>query len=262
MMLIGESGATKSSWGIAGKPETLFTTRGFRGTQSTSEDIYKILQEVKEQFETASSVNEIHLFCSGCLTDEPNQRVRSLLHQVFPSIRNSAVYSDLHAAGISTLKNHTGLGIILGTGSVAFEWDGRNPVRVFGGKGFPGGDFAGGADLGLRLLQCDHKEIISFLTKDEYELVQQLTSKKQLIPGEVGQLAKPVIRNKQNPLLKKLITRALIDFMAEIPSDRAYSRIGVSGSIGTFLQDELQEFFHSSTLFFTPSPIHSLLTQS
>lgn len=261
MILIGESGATKSSWGIAGKPETLFTTLGFRGTQSKSEDIYKILQEVKVEFETAS-FNEIHLFCSGCLKDAPRQRVRSLLHHIFPSIRNNAVYSDLHAAGISTLKNHTGLGVILGTGSVAFEWDGRNPVRVFGGKGFPGGDFAGGADLGLRLLQCDHKEIIPFLTKDEYELVQQLTSKKQLIPGEVGKLARPVIRNKQNPMLKNLITKALVDFTAEIPSDKKYSRIGVSGSIGTFLQDELQEFFHSSTLFFTPSPIHFLLAQS
>lgn len=65
-----------------------------------------------------------------------------------------AVYllSDLHAACLGAHKGNEGAAIIIGTGSAGARWE-NDQFRDIGGHGFPIGDIASGAWLGLKAIQ-------------------------------------------------------------------------------------------------------------
>jgi len=187
--------------------------------------------------------------------------------QTFPNCPEILVKSDLHAAGISALGSKTGFCIILGTGSVGFTWENNDVQEIYGGKGFPGGDFLGGADLGRRLISLLQKKNDPSLLK-AFELkygdisphADHVSSKKS--PSYFGQFAPFVLNHRHHPEIASFIRDACSEFFSDIPDLKSFEKIGIVGSIGSLLKDEIQEYLGFSNyhnLTYIQHPINNLI---
>lgn len=263
-MLIAESGASKIDWCLVSQDKVHhFVTEGIRCGNTSIDKINQILERTSRYFDQFS-IDHLHFYCSGCLSKERQNEMLVHLQSHFAHINNIRVLSDLHAAAYSTFGNNSGLGIILGTGSVFFTWNGTDVIDVYGGKGFPDGDFAGGADLGFRLIEMMKKtDDLNLRTEFEkkFESLNKL-SPNTFSASEYAVFAPFVIKNKQHPDISELINDALNDLFFELPKSNQYKNIAVIGSIGCFLEDEAREKLKEYSAYkvhFVKSPIKGLV---
>lgn len=268
MILIGESGATKASWAFISSSEIKrLNTSGIRCGTTSAENTEAVLNEVCEKFTLSANLQAIHFFCSGCFDQVRQQEMLKHFKQTFPNCREIRIKSDLHAAGLSALENKDGFGIILGTGSVGFTWKNNEVQKLYGGKGFPGGDFLGGADLGKRLINLfsskqDHPLIGEFERKfGSLKTVKDVLSR-ELSPSDYGKLTPFVLAHRNNHDIAKLLEDALKDFFSDLPDLNKFENIGIVGSIGFLLKDEIQRFLRLSShhnLSYIQHPIDQLI---
>jgi len=152
MILIADSGSTKTSWcytGINSKPE-YFSTSGINPFFRTAEDILSELKsELKPQL--PGKVHQIFFYGAGIVNDEKGDVVKSALEKLFPNAEIE-VNSDLLAAARATLQNQKGIACILGTGSNSCLYDGQTIVSHVPPLGFILGDEGSGAVLGRKLV--------------------------------------------------------------------------------------------------------------
>jgi N-acetylglucosamine kinase-like BadF-type ATPase len=152
MILIADSGSTKTSWcytGINSKPE-YFSTSGINPFFRTAEDILSELKsELKPQL--PDKVHQIFFYGAGIVNEEKGDVVKSALEKLFPNAEIE-VNSDLLAAARATLQNQKGIACILGTGSNSCLYDGQTIVSHVPPLGFILGDEGSGAVLGRKLV--------------------------------------------------------------------------------------------------------------
>ncbi|MBP8041171.1 MAG: ATPase [Bacteroidales bacterium] len=153
MILIADSGSTKTHWKLLKKDNTLEThyTKGlnpfFTDKNVFSEVINHGLPIPKDQVEA------LHFYGSGCGTEGMIAVVKEYLHESFPTAAIS-VYGDLFGAARAMLGNQKGIACILGTGSVSCVYDGQKIIRGIPSLGYILGDEGGGVTLGRELLKA------------------------------------------------------------------------------------------------------------
>ena len=153
MILIADSGSTKTHWKLLKKDNTLETyyTKGlnpfFTDKNVYFEVIDKDLPIPKDQ------VIAVHFYGSGCGTEGMIAVVKEYLHASFPSAA-IAVYGDLFGAARAMLGNQKGIACILGTGSVSCVYDGQKILKGIPSLGYILGDEGGGVTLGRELLKA------------------------------------------------------------------------------------------------------------
>lgn len=152
MILIADSGSTKTSWcytGINTNPE-YFSTSGINPFFRTAEDIFSELKsELKPRL--TGNLDQIYFYGAGIVNDEKGAVVYSALKRLFPDTEIE-VNSDLLAAARATLQNKKGIACILGTGSNSCLYDGKTIVSHVPPLGFILGDEGSGAVLGRKLV--------------------------------------------------------------------------------------------------------------
>ena len=89
----------------------------------------------------------------GCgLAGVNNRDWLAAFHAHAPTLAGLAVESDAYTTLLGAHGEAHGVVVALGTGSVAASADGEGPWRIASGYGFPSGDEASGAWLGLRAI--------------------------------------------------------------------------------------------------------------
>ena len=249
-MLLAESGATKIAWCLVHHNSTIrFETSGIRAGHTSKSKIAEILREASSFF-SPYPIESLHFYCSGCLSVERQSEMTEDLKPFFPNPIQINVYADLHAAAKATLGNSTGTCFILGTGSVMFEWDGQEVVELFGGKGFPEGDFAGGADLGQRLityLSSSPDAVLVSQFENQYGKLDQLAeqiSHSESIAKAFGQFAPFVIHNQTHDAISKLINEAVEEFLNDKPAKLEMKKLALVGSLAYHLKDRIIKQLH------------------
>jgi len=152
MILIADSGSTKTEWRLIGKKpisNNTCITKGINPFYQTSDEIF---QSLKEEY-TLNNVKpqEIHFYGAGCANEEKNSIVKKALSDYF-EIHSITIDSDLTGAARSLCKNNEGIACILGTGSNSCHYDGKNITANVSPLGFIIGDEGSGAVLGKKLL--------------------------------------------------------------------------------------------------------------
>ena len=152
MILIADSGSTKTSWcltGISGLPE-IFSTGGMNPFFRNTEDI---ASEIRMQLlpETGSELNEIHFYGAGVINQEKGNIVKNALQVLYPTAVIE-VQSDLLAATRATLGKEAGIACILGTGSNSCFYNGSEIIEHIPPLGFILGDEGSGAVMGRKLI--------------------------------------------------------------------------------------------------------------
>ncbi|MDR0412591.1 MAG: ATPase [Dysgonamonadaceae bacterium] len=150
MILIADSGSTKTKWSLTGNGSTAQTcvTEGINPFFRTGK---VLLDSLKREFTLpVENISAVYFYGAGC-TPETSPLVSDALSAFF-NTRSVEVHSDLLAAARSLCDGKEGIACILGTGSNSCYYDGEKIVSAVSSLGYILGDEGSGAVLGKKLV--------------------------------------------------------------------------------------------------------------
>ena len=155
MLLLADSGSSKTAWAlldidqkmIVGKCETV----GFNPFHHSEKDILNAIKQNVQLSKYAQQIEKLHYFGAGCSSLQRCEQMKKVLQKHFFKA-DITVKSDLWAAVLATCGVEKGLVCILGTGSNACFFDGKNISQHTPALGYILGDEGSGSDLGKQLL--------------------------------------------------------------------------------------------------------------
>jgi len=155
MMLIAESGSTKTEWALVdihGKEVMRFETSGFNVYIQKLEQIMHIMDHEVFNMMKGRRVDNIFFYGASCSSEENVNRMHAAISTFFPDA-HIEVNHDILAAARSLFGNGRGIAAILGTGSNSVVYDGKKIVADVPSVGYVMGDEGSGGYLGKRLLR-------------------------------------------------------------------------------------------------------------
>ena len=177
MILIADSGSTKTDWVLIGNDGQVVgevTTAGMNPFHQTNEELVSILKGMS--LTNAYEEEKISLFFygSGC-TPEQIPRLRELLSQNLPNIWVCDVYSDLMGAAHALCGHQEGIACILGTGANSCLYDGKQIIQNTPALGYILGDEGSGAVLGRKFINALYKGRLPQRLREAFEQKTGLT---------------------------------------------------------------------------------------
>ena len=186
MILIADSGGSKTDWALVGTPNDGFNvvlkvrTQGLNPFHQSEDIIFNVLEtelkpalkesirgaELSEPFDLISEVTSVAFYGAGCTADL-SIKVRKALSKSFP-LANVEVQSDLLGAARATCGHHAGIVCILGTGANSCLYNGNEIVENVPPLGYILGDEGSGAVLGKLFLNGIFKGSLSKEVGDAY----------------------------------------------------------------------------------------------
>jgi N-acetylglucosamine kinase-like BadF-type ATPase len=160
MILIADSGATKTDWRVlySRKDTRSFQTAGFNPFFIDTIHIRNEVEKELVPFIDSKGVTEVYFYGAGCSSTEKSIIVEDGLIPLFPSARIK-VNDDLLGAARALCGHSEGVACILGTGSNSCFFNGKEIVENIPSLGFMLGDEGSGAYMGKKLL----KEVLSMV---------------------------------------------------------------------------------------------------
>lgn len=154
MILIADSGATKSDW-IMMNEETeqmRFQLVGLNPFYVDTIEIENILSKELTPYIENKKIQKIYFYGAGCASVFKCMTVEEALNKLFENA-DIVVESDMLGAGRALFNNREGIACILGTGSNSCLFDGTKIVENITSLGYFFGDEGSGAHLGKIFLK-------------------------------------------------------------------------------------------------------------
>ncbi len=273
MILIADSGSTKTDWRLIKKNETLnLSTRGINPYHSSEKEIGEELEKL-ELAGMERDILEIYFYGSGVANAEMKEVIRRKLQErigVHPYIQ---VYDDLLGVARSLFLERNGIACILGTGSnsgLYIEGEISDKVPAMG---YSLGDEGSGTDIGKRLVNALHKRNLSDSLRKSIIAEEGLTMdqilenvyQKPHANRYLASLTKVAAKHMDEPEIRLIITRAFEDFIDKNISkysDYHSMDIGFAGSIAFHFSEILGEVLQKYKLNCTKiiaAPIEGLV---
>lgn len=274
MIIIAESGATKTAWKSIDDMGHVRSvkTGGMSPTCLDHDHIQSLVREAIPLLNPLGTrVNTVHFYGAGLVSDEVAAPIRTALDMWCPFAEMN-FHSDLMAAARALFGDGTGVVAIMGTGSNSCLYcDGVLDNRFYSG-GFIIGDEGSGSALGKALISDYIKgllpQAVAKSFDEKYNLdYQQIVRKVYKEAGAAAFLASfaPfVFDHLADPYMSAMLDECLESFVK-----RALSRytdgggkIGVVGSFGCACQDRLRAIgarYGLEFVKFVKSPIEELV---
>ncbi len=152
MILIADSGASKTDWRILSQETTIGQAQSV-GYNPFIQPIEQFDREIREVLvpQIKVPVKKIFYYGTGCSSDKNRQNIRNVLERYFVG-SEVEVQHDLLAAARALCGQEKGIACILGTGANSCYYDGVEIVDNVTSLGFILGDEGSGADLGRRIV--------------------------------------------------------------------------------------------------------------
>lgn len=171
MILIADSGSTKTDWVLVGNGETQYIgTQGISPIHQHSDAIRCILNK---ELNVERTLEKVFFYGSGC-TPLHIPVMQQLLQEAFPGAAVQ-VHSDLLGAARALCGHGEGIASILGTGANSCLYDGERIVQNTPALGYILGDEGSGAVLGRMFMNAIFKDPAFADLRDAYLEEQQLT---------------------------------------------------------------------------------------
>ena len=253
MILIADSGSTKTNWCVAEKgiQLQLFHTSGMNPYFQSEEEIYdRLTEELFPKLETdKKDIEAVYFYGAGCAFEKIDVVKRAIIKQM-----NNAtveVYSDLLAAARGLCGRKAGIACILGTGSNSCFYDGQHIVKNVSPLGFILGDEGGGAVLGKLLVGDLLKGMISAELKDKFLQQYNLTPAqiidrvyRQPFPNRfLAGLSPFLAENIHEPMIHSLVLNSFKSFIERNVKKYDYETwpVHFAGSTAYYYRDILVE---------------------
>jgi N-acetylglucosamine kinase-like BadF-type ATPase len=180
MILIADSGSTKTDWRILDQNEVITQTQTV-GFNPYYQDAESIANELKAKLLPlcTKEVTQVFYYGTGVTNEEKAGVIKDAILQVFPTCQQIEAQSDVVGAARASCGKTAGIACILGTGSNSIYFDGEKTGFQVPPLGFWLGDEGSGGHLGKSLLLSYlHKEMpleirVKFETK--YGTMDRLT---------------------------------------------------------------------------------------
>lgn len=152
MILVADSGSTKTDWGVIteGKGPTYFSTPGYNPFFAEARSIQDRLLEDINVHMNPMAIRRVYFYGAGC-QGQHIATMERVLQQVFKAA-HVQVEVDLLAGAKALLDDKPGFAAILGTGTNTCLYDGRHIAYHIDSLGFLLGDEGSGAAIGKRIL--------------------------------------------------------------------------------------------------------------
>lgn len=152
MILIAESGSTKTQWCLVNseKTEYLVNTPGINPIILSKNEIESIIRPVSASFDL-NKLDAVYFFGAGCSIPKSIQKIETTFTIIF-KCKNIKVDTDLKAACYALAGEKPGIIGLLGTGSNSCLWDGQKIEQKIPSLGYILGDEGGGVSIGKQLI--------------------------------------------------------------------------------------------------------------
>lgn len=243
MILIADSGSTKTSWCLKDgiNEYFFFNTEGYNPYYVDATYISNSIMTNLPDFVVADKIKEIHFYGAGCSEDK-SPIVNNALKEVFVNADSIYVESDLLAAARSVLGKSEGFVAILGTGTNSCIYDGEKIVHQVDSLGFVLGDEGSGAYLGKQLLIAYTRgylpEDLKAIFWENYKITpSEIISRiytKPLANRFSAEFSRFVGENIEHPFISNLVTESFRDFFKNIISyypNYTYYSLNCIGSV-------------------------------
>lgn len=152
MIIIVESGSTKSDWVVLKKEEAAYyETIGLNPYFHSELEVSAAIMQNELLCNLASDVTKIFFYGAGCSAQHLNEIIRKGIAAVFP-YASVHVDHDMKAAAYATFNGVPAIACILGTGSNSCFFDGENVVEAVPALGYILGDEGSGSYFGKQVL--------------------------------------------------------------------------------------------------------------
>ncbi len=257
MILIADSGSTKTDWCLADETRSIaFKTTGINPYFQTDDEIRRILsREVLERL-PITEITEVCFYGAGCATPSQCRMIAGLLQYVI-GCEQVEVNSDLLGAARALCGNEPGIACILGTGSNSCYYDGKGIARQVPPLGFILGDEGSGADLGRRLVADCLKGELSEPLQERFfsrfqlsrEQIMQAVYKEPFPNRFLASLSPFIAENLDEPEMRTLAIDAFTSFFRRnVLHYPQGEKVHMVGSVAYYYRPVLQEVARSLSL--------------
>lgn len=255
MILIADSGSTKTDWAYVSKDGLAridFKSLGYNPNYISGKEIEEDIRKSLPSGVCPEDVEEIYFYGAG-VTELQYDFMRNVLRAVFTKARKVFIAMDLLASARALLGRESGFAAILGTGTNTCIYDGTDITLNIDSLGFILGDEGSGGYIGKTLIrdfirndqpESVHEEVSALLGKTGDELIDQIYTKP--FPNRYcAQFCKFVADHKDsNPYYHDLIIGSFRAFFKNIVShypDYTTYKLNCVGSVGYYLKGLLKE---------------------
>jgi glucosamine kinase len=252
MILLADSGSTKTDWLVPGTEPNSFVSAGINPFYQTQDVITETLRrEVVPNL--TGPVRQLFFYGAGCADEVSSRPVREALATVFPDAEEIQVRSDLLAAARALCGHQAGIACILGTGSNNCHYDGEKIIGNIGSLGFWLGDEGSGGYLGKQLvtryLHRELPEVLHEAFQAAYPEVSRLMvldrAYKQPFPNRFFATFTPFLSQHQaHPFVSGLVEDAFSTFLrmyvCKHPGAPAFA-VHFTGSVAYYFETILRK---------------------
>lgn len=252
MILIADSGSTKTDWRLCDNGTTLksIQTQGINPYHQTEEAIEQVLLEELQPQLGEPALEEIFFYGAGCANETAINRVKEAIQKVLHTTRVT-IHSDLLGAAKALCGNEEGIVCVLGTGSNSCLYNGKEIIANIPPLGYILGDEGSSAVLGRRLVgDCLKNQLPESVREEflnEYKLTQEIILEKvyrqPLANRFLASLTPFLSKHREVPEVHRLLIESFVDFFVRNVKQyrRPWLPIHFVGSIANAFASELKE---------------------
>jgi glucosamine kinase len=273
MILIADSGSTKTDWVVLSNKKIVFktTTIGLNPLFRSKAEIRKAIRKINLFRDLNRKVTAVNFFGAGCGDKKGKEKIESSLHALFPMAKIT-VQTDLMGAALATCGNKKGIVCILGTGSNCCYFDGKKIHQGKAGLGYILGDEASGAYFGKILLKYFLYDKFSRPLSEDFERQYKISRvsaienvyKKPHPNMYLASLAPFILKWMDKREVKEIIKNGLNEFyetsLAPLKNHKTLP-VHFVGSVAFYLEDFINEFCRQKKIVLgtiTQKPIEAL----
>ena len=247
MILIAESGSTKTDWRLIDKNEVRsFNTIGFNPYFIDSDSVLNELN-LSELRLIKKEVTQVFFYGAGCSSKEHCDEIAKPLTTFFSQARIE-VNHDLLAAARATCGIEQGMVAILGTGSNSCIYNGEVVTENVAALGYLLGDYGSGADIGKTFIKAYLNKELPKNMEEDFKQQFNLTNSqilegvyKKALPNRFLASFSPfVYKYLDDPNIKKMVEERIhLFFKKNICRYTDYEKyeLHLVGSIATVYQE-------------------------
>ncbi len=222
MILIADSGATKTDWRIVYDKDHIkqTSTEGINPHYQTSAQVTNIMTEAIHLDKLPEKVKYIYFYGAGITSGAKIKEIESAILQSF-QVEKVEVNTDILGVARSLCGSQPGIVAMLGTGSASCLYDGKKITHQVPSLGYILGDEGSGAHLGKKLLA---NYLRGFMPKDlekKFNKMYQIDKEyvlNELNKGKVpsrflGSFSEFIHSNIHFPFMHKLVSESFREFI-------------------------------------------------
>ncbi|UXP31051.1 N-acetylglucosamine kinase [Reichenbachiella agarivorans] len=252
MMLIADSGSTKTAWRIIDPKGKISqaVSKGINPYYMKSADIAASIQEGLSEYLDAK-ITEVFFYGAGCSSDKNKETISDAISRLY-SDATITINHDLMAAARALCGHQKGIACILGTGSNSCLYDGESIVENVTSMGYLLGDEGSGNMLGRMLIKRYFKQQLPDELKAKFDERFQLSKSEileRIYQGEMpirflASFAKFIFQHIQHPYFYQMVYDCFQEFFEEnVCKYTGYKEVPVhfTGSVAFYFSNILRK---------------------